>query len=226
MTSTIDLKLRHADCFKLLAACFYEPDRELFLAERLCENLVTLFDDCHWQKSATAAADMGKTLLQSSEQELQVEYSQLFVGPFELVAPPYGSVYLEKERQLMGNSTIAVERIYTEAGVVLDVQELPDHIALELEFMHYLCLEEIEAADNGDQERAAILAARQDEFFWKFLAPWVPTFCEKIRQGTENGFYRGLADCLDNFVAEIGLLPAIMPAQQESAIANVCRPVL
>ncbi|MFN2356106.1 MAG: molecular chaperone, partial [Desulfopila sp.] len=82
---------------------------------------------------------MEQAIHESRHQDLLVEYARLFVGPFELLAPPYGSVYLETGRRLMGDSTIAVQHMYTNAGLTLDVQEAPDHIALELEFMHYLC---------------------------------------------------------------------------------------
>lgn len=215
MTTTIDFKLRRANCFKLLAACFYEPDRELFLAERLCENLITLFEDCHCQKAVMAAMCMRNALLQSSEQEMGVEYARLFVGPFELLAPPYGSIYLEKARRLMGDSTMEVQRIYHDAGLTLEVKEAPDHIAFELEYMHSLSLWEANASAEDDNARVRELALKQSKFFHQFLAPWVPDFCQAIRKGTDTVFYMNLADCLESFVES-------MTAVYE--LTGICKP--
>jgi TorA maturation chaperone TorD len=51
------------------------------------------------------------------------------VGPFLVPAPPYGSVYLEDNRQLMGDSTIDVRRHYLSLGLDLSadfMEALPD----------------------------------------------------------------------------------------------------
>ena len=87
---------------------------------------------------------------------LEVDYAGLFVGPFLVPAPPYGSVYLEDKRQLMGDSTIDVRRHYLSFGLDLspDFKEAPDHICAELEFMHVLISQGIEAIDAADYDAA------------------------------------------------------------------------
>jgi TorA maturation chaperone TorD len=221
-----DLILKRGDCYKLLAACFYEPDRELFLSEHLGENLAGLLTACQCPKAAAAASVLQTALAASDPEELLVEFARLFVGPFELGAPPYGSVYFEENGRLMGDSTLAAQNLYREAGLAQEIKEAPDHIALELEFLHYLCRMAAEAVAKNNTARAEEWAGREAEFLRRLLRPWAPVFCEKIRQGTEDGFYSALADCLGNFVAEITLLPETMPAPQESTIANVCRPAV
>ena len=203
MTIAADITGQCGDCFKLLAACFYEPEKELFLEERLCHNLASLLAECHCREAAKAAAGLQAALEETGEDELKVEYARLFVGPFELIAPPYGSVYLEPNRRLMGDTTMAVRKAYRDSGLSLEVKEAPDHVALELEFMHYLWFKEAEAAAEEDSQRAREYAALQADFLRKYLGPWIPEFCEKIRQGTENRFYRALAGCLENFIDEI-----------------------
>lgn len=187
-----------ANCFKLLAACFYEPDRHLFMEEQVCTNLKNLL--ASWAPGAAqAASDMERCLVHSEQDLLSVDHAALFIGPFELLAAPYGSVYLEKHRQVMGNSTVNVQKSYEEAGVAVDVREPPDHIAIELEFMHYLCRKEADAATAGDTETAAKFHNRQTDFYWSSLQ-WVPQLCESIRTGAASEFYQGLADCLEHFM--------------------------
>ena len=201
MNDMHDMHMLRGNCFKLLAACFYEPDKELFLQEGLCENLAALLAACACEEAARAAGLMREALAEQDDEALKVEYARLFVGPFELIAPPYGSVYLEKGRRLMGDSTLAVQKMYEEFDLSLAVKEVPDHIALELEFMHYLYMCEADAAARAQSGEVARFAAARAGFMDRFLGPWVPNFCKDIKKGTDNRFYSLLADSLAGFVA-------------------------
>lgn len=200
------------NCFRFLAACFYLPDKKLFKEENLLGNLsISLQKVC--PDAVVFSLEMEKNFLQYSNEDLTVEYSKLFVGPFELLAPPYGSVYLEG-RRVMGDSTMEVIKVYQKEGLSRsdDFKDLPDHIAVELEFMSYLIYKGIESLEKSDLNTAQKFKERQEDFLNAFLRRWVQAFCEKIKNGTENGFYTALADCVSTFVMhsnteKVALLP-------------------
>lgn len=211
-TDLIQATTRSSDAYRLLAACFYEPDREMFIEENLCANLGELLR-AHAPSAAEACQRMESSLRASSQEELLVEYSALFLGPFTVPAQPYGSVYLEKERLLMGESTMDVQRIYAEAGVKYEESGPPDHIAIELEFMSFL--EGKIAQAMGEENRALIadFAEIRGRFFRKLLAPWAPLMGQTIVEYAELDFYRALGDCLIAFfAAEKQRLAAPSPA--------------
>lgn len=186
------------NCFKLLAACFYEPDRDLFIEEQVCPNLQSLLDG--WASGAsTAANNMNLTIKAANQDNLSVDHAALFVGPFELIAPPYGSVYLEKQRRVMGDTTMEVLRHYQNAGLSVDIKEAPDHIAIELEFMHHLCMKEAESSASGDEREVEKFMELQRDFYFNALK-WVPQFCSAIREGSRSPFYIELANCLERFM--------------------------
>lgn len=198
--------LTRGNCFKLIAACFYEPNRDLFVEEQVCDNLKELLKG--WASGAAkAAADMHLSLTNTDQAQLSIDHSALFLGPFELIAAPYGSVHLEKNRQVMGDSTIGVLRSYQEAGLSVEAKEPPDHIAIELEFMYYLCTKEAEAISDAQWEEVAKYRDLQRNFFQTYLQ-WIPHFCDAIRQGTDNQFYTSLADCLSRFMVTCELFYA------------------
>ena len=65
---------------------------------------------------------------------MEFAFNRLFIGPGPVVAPPYASVYIDKEPFVMGQTTLKVRRFYKilglssyEEGIVPD-----DHISLEL----------------------------------------------------------------------------------------------
>lgn len=184
-----------SDCFRLLAACLYEPDKDMFLEERLCGNLADLLAQ-NAPTAAGAARDMEKALYEIDQEQLSREHAALFLGPFELLAAPYGSVYMESGRRVMGDSTMEVIRIFRQEGIEVDVGEPPDHIAIELEFLSLMAQKEAQAWGEGVIDEANRYRQVQDHFLNGFLKPWLPAFCEAIRSGTDNQFYLALADCL------------------------------
>lgn len=131
--------------------------------------------------------------------EMTREYTRLFINGFpSVVAPPYGSVYLEKEGLVFGKTTSDVLRFYHEAGFTLkeDISDLPDHVAHELEFMGILTGQE---AHTIGTERVK-LEEVQIDFLSRFILPWVPSFCEKIREQSRSIFYQTLASLTREFI--------------------------
>jgi TorA maturation chaperone TorD len=135
-------------------------------------------------------------------ESLRVDYSKLFLGPFALLAPPYGSVYLEGERKVMGDSTIDARNRYREVGLDIagDFKEVPDHILVELEYMYYLILKEIESIENSDLHKATDYLKKQKGFLEDHLVVWVPEFADKIEENAETEFYKNLAKATKAFV--------------------------
>jgi TorA maturation chaperone TorD len=134
-----------------------------------------------------------------------VDYSRLFIGPMKLVAPPYGSVYLEGGRRLMGDTTVDAVLIYRQAGLELDRdthKDMPDHIAVELEFMYFLLLKETEGLRNGDNETATRYANIRKDFLKRHLGAWAFDFLKDMREGAHNDFYKNLALCTEAFLKE------------------------
>lgn len=208
-----------SDSFKLLAACFYQPEMNIFKEELLPNLLASLKVSC---EPATASAEqMLKLLTAYSEEELLVDYAKLFVGPNELIAPPYGSIYLDKERKVMGDSTIKTMELYREAGLAIndDFKELPDHIAVELEFMYYLVFKETEALEKSDIDTAHKFIKMQQEFLNSFLGLWINNFCEKIKNGTDNEFYIALAECVSAFIMN-SVIPDEIMSEKAQGILN------
>jgi TorA maturation chaperone TorD len=187
--------------FRLLSDCFFLP--EPGLSEKL-ENLE--FNMTHVSEPAVKLVQSMRTELEASAdlEPLKVDFSKLFVGPYKLFAAPYGSVYLEGERKMMGDSTLDVRNRYREAG--LDTAETfkdaPDHISAELEFMYYLIFKEIEAFSNADVETAMNFVQKQKSFLEDHLMAWVPEFAGNIIEYAESPFYQNLAKATEAFLKE------------------------
>ena len=89
------------DSFKLLSECYYLPRRDLIETLKVLEKQMG--------RVCAEAAQYVQRMKQEFESKnnlepLGVDYTKLFVGPYTLLAPPYGSVYLDGERRVMGDS--------------------------------------------------------------------------------------------------------------------------
>jgi len=185
-------EIARAKTYKSLAECYYPPgESTLQQVRQLGESLKAV---CH---PASEAADRMEAALQTYEsfEELAIDHARLFVGPFALLAPPYGSIYLEGERRLMGDSTLTVGECYHEVGleVAAGFNGTPDHIAVELEFMHFLVVKELDALAGGYLERAQNFRQKQRAFLERHLAAWVPDFSHSVEEQAQTKFYQSLA---------------------------------
>ena len=135
---------------------------------------------------------------------LSLDFSRLFLGPYKMHAPPYGSVYLDGERQIMGKSTLEVRNNYREAGLDIstDFRNPPDHIAAELEFMYFLIFKEIEALENSDVDTTIDYLEKQRAFLNEHLGAWVSEFAAFVEQKAESKFYRNLAKATKVFIEQ------------------------
>jgi TorA maturation chaperone TorD len=196
--------LHRAGVYRLLSACYCLPDEE-FREEGLAENLAAALEPVCAEAVPYARA-MAEALAESDlTTGLLVDYSALFIGPFKLKAPPYGSVYLDKERRLMGDTTVDAVMMYRKAGVEMDAEEqkdIPDNIVVELEFMYYLISKEFESLTDSNLEEAARFAGIREDFMKKHLGAWAFKFTENVKQGAKNDFYKNLAICTEIFLGQ------------------------
>ncbi|BCR03704.1 hypothetical protein DESUT3_07730 [Desulfuromonas versatilis] len=171
--------------------------REEQVFQRLAELAGEIDPDLAEISRALAEAFAGEDL-----QDLLLDYSRLFLGPFEILAKPYGSVWLEGDKVLMGQSTAAVRELYREGGFDLaeDFREVPDHIAAELEFLYLLNYQVNEALSASDLGALEQIKSLRKHLLQEHLGRWVSPFTSAMEQGAQSRFYRLLAKLTKHFV--------------------------
>ena len=138
-----------------------------------------------------AVAGEMRAALAAGPEELQaidVDHARLFLGPFEIAAAPYESLYLDPEHRLMSVVSQAVEAAYREAGLAVggDVRDAPDHICTELEFMHYLLFKQL-------HEQEPCWGARASRFWEQHLGRWLPSLAAAIGGAGAHPYYDKVA---------------------------------
>jgi TorA maturation chaperone TorD len=168
------------------AELFGEPVSQAF---QQCEVLIT--QDPQWEQGA------------------RQEFMNLFKVPGGQYVMPYESVYRDTREiegkkvggLLMGQSAIDVQKWYRLAGVEIseEFKDLPDHIALELNYLAHLCAKEQEFASANDQRRLKRAWEMQRDFLAAHIVPWMSPLRDKIVEKSQHPYFRALAELTCEF---------------------------
>lgn len=115
-----------------------------------------------------------------ASEELVWEYRRLFVGPATKPAPPWGSVYTDKDMVVFGASTMELRSWMRKQGIALvkgESDEPEDHIGTMLELLAWLA-----------EERPELV----EEFLTDHLLTWSSHFLEQLEKAADQPFYEGL----------------------------------
>jgi TorA maturation chaperone TorD len=183
----ISKKEEIAGIYKFLANCFYYPEEKQISLIKGHD----LKDHQKYQSLINFLEDIDC---------LKVDYSKLFVGPFKVLAPPYGSVYLDEGKAVYGKSTIDIANMYSEESLKVDLKEPADHIAIELEFMYYLILKELEEIEKEKIDKSIEYLNKQKSIINNHLSIWVPKFTDEISNHANTEFYKQLSLLLNDLI--------------------------
>ena len=205
MAETGDQKLlarsamERSHLYSLLATIFRdEPSPELlsYLQE---PDMMSVLDG--------AGVNLGDAFAASEVSELAeqlvVDFTVLFLGPGHHISP-HESVQLKRGSGILwGPETSAVRRAYRAAGFdVCEVShKIPDHISVELDFLSHLTSIESEAWAAHDDDQITETLSLQHSFLSQHLGKWSGSFCAKIRESGESGFYTAFAELLRDFLS-------------------------
>ncbi|KMW71931.1 nitrate reductase [Photorhabdus luminescens subsp. luminescens] len=184
---------------RIIGACFYYSPK----SEQV-RPLIPLFVDIDklfpWSNNRNIE-NLTKKLATFSAESLQYDYSILFEGQGVMPAPPWGSVYLDRENSLSGESTLAYREFLAKQNIVMssEQREPEDQFGLMLLALVYIL-------EQGHKPAARILLEQH-------LLPWAYRYLELVQTTKlENDFYSILAtitiDYLKTLQTELKLIPA------------------
>lgn len=185
-----------------------EPTMEMLEAAVGKESfqVISLFEG----EENTAALMLKEALLPLRQMDRSIldrirqEYTDLFIGPRELIAPPWESVYLTRERALFQASTLAVRQWYQQHGFLPAgyPRHPDDHISL---MMHFLALLSGEALACFREDRFDAYQNNlesQKLFIENHLMNWLPRYAKDMKQAETALLYPQLAAALSRLVEE------------------------
>ena len=177
-----------AEVYSFLALCMRYPDSN-FIDNDFFAVLENLLDALQLSDENNAIRTW-RTQDSHILEILQTEYTKLFINAApHLIAPPYGSYYLDGDYSLQGKSTEKTRDFYRQYSYdITKTSEPADHIRIELEFLAAL------AHDNQ--------AEAEDAFLRLIFRPWFNRFYKRIMQHDIHPFYKVSVQLIDIFTKE------------------------
>lgn len=153
-------------------------------------------------------------------EDLHWDFTKMFIGPFDLCAPPWESVYVRKDRLLFQANTVEVRHMYQNFGYEINQHHLEaeDHIGLELDFIFHLnklCIDNIKNPNFRSQSNITYLIGEQSRFLRNHLLAFVNPFSDKVIENAQTQYYSGMAKLLRAFLnIDYSLLNEMLKGEQ------------
>jgi TorA maturation chaperone TorD len=185
---------------KLYASGFQE--KEVKLAFGLLSECFAVLPDVFWTERVS----------QSHFQDLVADISRAYederIAPFrnyysllcasQKISPPFESSYMNAAAR--PECLAEIEEMYSSSGLGnFSGREFPDHISLELQYLHLLSVREAEAVLNDQMAIAVELRRKQATFLWKHLRAWIPSFRKATSTEPGSEVAASLAQVVDSF---------------------------
>jgi TorA maturation chaperone TorD len=188
------------DLARFIASCYYQPE-PAFAEERLFDSIracAALLDPGLGNDADRLAAAFATEALQ----DLLVDYGRLFLGPGEALARPYASSWLGGGNGVLGEPALEAQRLYAQGDFEVDAgfADLPDHVAVELEFLYLMQFREAAARRDGELAEARQAAALRERFVHEHLGRWLGPFLAALQAGATTAFYKALAELTGRYV--------------------------
>lgn len=191
--------------YRVLGSVFLppEPDRLAMLVaavpeiERVAQPLEGMAGHRAW----TSLVHRLGSLDDDDVDRMRTQYTGLFLsGSRDLTVQPYESSYAPVSEYDIATVSAAVESRYRRAGIQLATTgELPDHVAVELEFCAYLCHQEGDAVSDVD---AAHWRAERRSFLDDHLIRWLPDFAAKLARVMPDSLYTEASEVVRGVAAD------------------------
>ncbi|GBD10655.1 Chaperone protein TorD [bacterium HR23] len=200
--------------YRLLASLFFYPEGErlttLAAVARALDRMplagFTLFPV--WRRLVDTLSALAPARLP----DLQGEYAALFLrSTQEGALPPREGVSHGLSGPALGELLGRLQEVYREAGLTLSEAGYPaDHIAVELEFMAFLCGKEGQAWQGQDLGAGLAVLSRERTFLDEHLAVWLPPYARALAQQGASAWYGGVGEATAAWVLhDQGLVHAL-----------------
>ncbi|MEE8432895.1 MAG: molecular chaperone TorD family protein [Candidatus Desulfatibia sp.] len=199
------LALSHT--YRFLSICLFEPDKEL---------LELLSDKDYMDEVESCLVEIGNDKLseffghvrkesQHTAPEVLLEQYRDTFGSTTVATdcPPY-EMYVSGSHIFQQTQDLAdISGFYRAFGLEVsedDTANRWDHIAVQLEFLHFLTYKQAFAIENhSDEEQQTCLMAKK-KFLNTHIGRWIQAFARAVERKSPAGFYRQVAKLANDFV--------------------------
>lgn len=129
-----------------------------------------------------------------SIEDVNVEYTELFIGPGAPKAPPWESFYNTRKKLFFGTTAYVMKDLLNKQGLESknSGRQPEDHLGLELLYLTVLT----EQMHNQDVNYQVNIIKEQLSFMDEHILSWIPKLYDDARNSGSVGFYSGFIEII------------------------------
>lgn len=135
--------------------------------------------------------------------QLQSDHRRVFGHIESALCPPYETRYDTRHLFQQTQQLADIAGFYRAFSLDISegAHERPDHLAIELEFLHFVCFKEAYALKHHGPEQVELCRDAEAKFLTDHLLRWAPSFAKRLQGAAGSGFYKQLGALMTAFLS-------------------------
>jgi DMSO reductase family type II enzyme chaperone len=143
----------------------------------------------------TALGEVARSLRGVAPEDLEAAHRSAFSHVHSADCSAFEDDYIDGNLWLRSHQLADIAGFYRAFGVT-HRSERPDHVAVELEFLHLVSCKLAQALASGETEHVEVCARAEDRFLRDHALRWMPGFARRLARVSPAGPYRSIAALL------------------------------
>ncbi len=207
ITESVEELLVASQIYQFLSTCLLEPNKE---ALEMLNNVEYMSEvkNCISTGGNSEMLEVFELLKKSLEgndvENLGWGYRTTFGGAtVAMDCPPYEMYYSGSQIWQQTQDLADISGIYKAYGIEMEEDSTTsrwDHVAVELEFLHFLTYKLAYAIENHSEEEQESCISGKKKFLYAHIGRWIKAFSTSVVKKTPEEFYRQAATLASLFI--------------------------
>jgi len=207
ISESVEDLLAASQIYQFLSTCLLEPNKEALETLRN-KDYVTEVKSCISisgnDKMLEAFELLQKGLEDNSVENLEWCYRATFgAATVAMDCPPYEMYYSGSQIWQQTQDLADISGTYKAFGIEMEEDSTTsrwDHVAVELEFLHFLTYKLAYAIENHSEEEQGSCISGKKKFLYAHIGRWIKAFSTSVVKKTPEEFYRQAATLASLFI--------------------------
>ncbi len=207
ISENVEDLLAASQVYQFLSTCLLEPNKEamdLYNNKEYMEEVKSCLGQHGNGELSETFSKLQEGLKNADIETLTQGYRDTFGGAtVAMDCPPYEMYYSGSQIWQQTQDLADISGTYKAYGIEIEKNSTTsrwDHVAVELEFLHFLTYKLAYAIENGSTEEQESCLSAKKKFLHAHIGRWIKAFSVSVIKKTPEDFYRQAATLATTFI--------------------------
>jgi len=207
ISESVEDLLASSQVYQFLSTCLLEPNKkalEMLNNEEYMAEVKSCISDNGNSEMLVTFELLQKALEGNDVENLEWGYRATFGGAtVAMDCPPYEMYYSGSQIWQQTQDLADISGTYKAYGIEIEEDSTTtrwDHVAVQLEFLHFLTYKLAYAIENHSEEKQESCISGKKKFLYAHIGRWIKAFSTSVVKKTPEEFYRQAATLASLFI--------------------------